>query len=77
LLKENQNQDPSRQIIDETNQHRLNVTLGFYPYKKNLMPTHAEGHDKHHLETTYHKDFTNHNPEFANQKSQKAVSFMF
>jgi hypothetical protein len=38
------------------------------------MPTHAEGHDKHHLESTYNKDFINHNPELADQKSQKAVS---
>ena len=61
-------------MVNSLNQDRLNATLGFYECNKNLLPTHATGHDQHHLETTYNKDFINHDQENANKKSQKAVS---
>jgi hypothetical protein len=77
LLDDNKNQDLSRQMIDVLNQDRTNLTIGSYEFTKNLIPGHSFGHDQHHLETTYHKDFINYHPEFINKKSRKAVYFKF
>lgn len=41
------------------------------------LPKHVEGHDKHHLETTYVKDYVHPYPELIGQKSTKAVNHEF
>lgn len=69
------NQDPHRQMVDESNQHRLNKALSAYAPshpKNDVTPTHAKGHDKHHFETTYNKDYELHHPELVHLKSTKA-----
>lgn len=70
LLEEMKNIDPKRDMVDINNKERLMENLDL---NSNALPKHKSGHNKHHLETTYKKDFTNPNPEFEGLKSQKAV----
>ncbi len=54
-----------------------NKDLALKPIEKyggDVLPRHSKAHEKHHLETTYHKDYVNHNPHmFAQPKSEQQV----
>jgi hypothetical protein len=76
LLNEYKHLDDSRKMIDIENKSRLEATLDSYGEQRSALsslPRHAKGHDKHHLETTYHADYVHPSPELAGQKSIKAV----
>ncbi|RNA15264.1 hypothetical protein BpHYR1_012983 [Brachionus plicatilis] len=74
LLEEMRNIDPKRDMVDMNNKDRL---LENFDPNSSALPKHQPGHNKHHLETTYKKDFLNPNPELEGVKSQKAQKIEF
>lgn len=74
LLAENREHfatQSKKEMIDLENKARLEAMLN-----TDVLPQHVVGHDKHHLETTYGKDFIHPYPELLGQKSQKTVRLM-
>lgn len=63
-------------MVDMSNKNRVNEKLDSYGSDlASVLPTHPPGHNKHHLETTYVKDYVHPYPELLGQKSAKAVSY--
>ena len=77
LLEEGKNKDMSKQMIDAQNKERLDANLELYGNFNKSTPAHKAGHDKHHLETTYHKDYVHPYPEIMGQKSELTVGLFF
>lgn len=67
--------DTVKEMIDMQNKGRLDTYLNNYDNLKDSILMHQEGHNKHHLETTYNKDFEHPNPEMINYKDEKMVGF--
>ncbi len=63
-----------KEMVDMQNKGRLDANLASYGNLKDSLLMHQEGHDKHHLETTYNKDFEHPNPEMINFKDEKMVN---
>ncbi len=63
----------TKQMVDMKNKDRLNDRIDSYNNIKDSLPSHKEGHNKFHLETTYNKDYTSPFPELQYQKSEKKV----
>lgn len=61
-----------KDMVDFENKNRLEGAL-----LTDALPKHVKGHDKHHLETTYVKDYTHPYPELLGQKSIKTVRNSF
>lgn len=77
ILDEGKNIDNlTKPMIDMMNKDRLNARIDAYNNVKQALPSHKEGHDKFHLETTYKKDFSAPHPELEYQKSEKMVNFL-
>ena len=75
LLNENREHyrtQTKKEMVDYENKTRLEAWL-----KTDTLPKHVTGHDKHHLETTYGKDFTHPYPELIGKKSEKTVTYYF
>ena len=75
LLKESRGVDSTRKMIDEDNFARLETNLNSNGNLNTSLLSHKRGHDQHHFETTYNKDFEVPIPEHFGQKGEKAVNF--
>ena len=66
--------DTVKEMIDVNNKIRLDRNMNNYGNLGDSCLTHNKGHDQHHVETTYTKDFAHPAPEMLNYKDEKMVT---
>lgn len=69
--------DTVKEMVDMQNKARLDINLNNYDNLKDSVLMHQEGYNKHHLETTYNKDFEHPNPEMIDYKDEKMLKREF
>lgn len=69
--------DTVKEMVDMQNKGRLDANLDMYGNLKDSVLMHQEGHNQHHVETTYNKDYAHPDPEMINHKCPKMIQREF